>query len=372
MKICYLSASLIPSRYANSVQVMKMCQAFVRNGHEVELYARQPEKALPDVDDYNYYGVDAIFPIVRKRWPPLRGLGGWLYARKVRSEVTKRPLPDLFYGRDIYSLLAVSSLGKPLIYEAHVPPGSIFRKLLEKQLYLRPNFKRHIVISNALYNEYLRLFPQLLHEKVLVYHDGADELESVKANQVWMGLSGRSNAIKVGYVGHLYPGKGMEVIAELSKRLPQVDFHVVGGTENDLARWRKEIQLPNLYFHGFIPHGQLLSYYKAFDILLAPYQERVSGAGGRGDISRWMSPLKIFEYMAYGKAIIVSDLPVLREIIHHGYNGLLCQPNNIEAWENALYALIKDPNLRKELGENARSDFKQRYTWQKRAEAVLV
>ena len=44
MKICYLSASLIPSRYANSVQVMKMCQAFVRNGHEVELYARQPER----------------------------------------------------------------------------------------------------------------------------------------------------------------------------------------------------------------------------------------------------------------------------------------------------------------------------------------
>ena len=66
MKIIYLSHSLIPSRAANSVHVMKMCQAFANNGHDVTLLARRPNRTpAADSNDYAYYGVKPIVEIVK-------------------------------------------------------------------------------------------------------------------------------------------------------------------------------------------------------------------------------------------------------------------------------------------------------------------
>ena len=74
MKILYISNSIIPSRTANSIHVMKMCQAFADNGHEVVLLA--PDKKNKDkkkVDVYEYYGVKKNF-IIKKLWyPNLKG-----------------------------------------------------------------------------------------------------------------------------------------------------------------------------------------------------------------------------------------------------------------------------------------------------------
>jgi glycosyltransferase involved in cell wall biosynthesis len=104
--------------------------------------------------------------------------------------------------------------------------------------------------------------------------------------------------------------------------------------------------------------------------LLAPYQSSVTVPGG-GDVGRWMSPLKIFEYMAAGKAILASDLPVLREILSHGETALLCPPHNIESWIESLNQLQKDPELRALLGNNAKTVFQSQHTWQARAKKVL-
>ena len=61
------------------------------------------------------------------------------------------------------------------------------------------------------------------------------------------------------------------------------------------------------------------------DILIAPYAAQVSHAGG-GDIGRWMSPLKLFEYMAAERPVVTADLPVLREVVRDGETALLCPP----------------------------------------------
>ena len=84
-----------------------------------------------------------------------------------------------------------------------------------------------------------------------------------------------------------------------------------------------------------------------------------------------MSPLKLFEYMAARKPILCSDLPVLREIIQHGRNGLLLPVNDHEAWINALQRLLADPTERERLGANARADLLARHTWQRRATRVI-
>ena len=130
--------------------------------------------------------------------------------------------------------------------------------------------------------------------------------------------------------------------------------------------------LANLHLHGFRPPAEVERYRIAFDILLAPYQRKVSVAGGGTTTTeKWMSPLKVFEYMAAGKAIICSDMPVLQEVLVDKQNALLCDPENIDSWEEALIILSQNENMRIQLGEAARNDFVRRYSWYSRAEKLL-
>src|SRR3989338_949367 len=118
MTITHLSYSQIPSRKANAVQVMQFCEAFARLGHEVTLYAAVGSEPVEDA--YAYYGVAPCFEVVRhRRTGQLKELQySWAVGRAVRQ----RPLPDLFYARDLYSLAMVASLGRPLVFEAHMLP----------------------------------------------------------------------------------------------------------------------------------------------------------------------------------------------------------------------------------------------------------
>ena len=81
--------------------------------------------------------------------------------------------------------------------------------------------------------------------------------------------------------------------------MTQIDFHIIGGNDEDLAYWKKRYKnLNNIVFYGFKQQKELKKFRQSSDILIAPYMNKVSISGGKGDTSKWMSPLKVFEYMA--------------------------------------------------------------------------
>lgn len=375
MKIIYISSSQIPSCLANSVHVMKMCQALVKNGHKVILLAKKKLKEKfnkKDEDIYKYYGVNACFEIKKLLWPTNK-IGGLFYTlqcNKFLSNMNKKN--TLVYGRSAYGICAAASKGFKCIYEAHTPPDNKLHYLMENKIFKSLSFKRLVVITHALKKEYLRIFPFLDENRILVAPDGADipvgnDIEKKEISN-W---PERDKTLQVGYVGSLCPGRGMEVISKLAHAMPDIDFHVVGGKEEDLKHWKEKNDKNNIYFHGFVPHGKLGAYYRKLDIVLAPYQKRVSLVGGKGDTSRWMSPLKIFEYMAHKKPIVSSNLSVLKEVFEDKRNALLCDPGDIECWKTSILELRKDKSLRKKLGEKAFKDLKDKYTWEQRARHVL-
>ncbi|EFK08208.1 glycosyltransferase, group 1 family protein [delta proteobacterium NaphS2] len=182
---------------------------------------------------------------------------------------------------------------------------------------------------------------------------------------------GRPGVLQIGYVGHLYPGKGMEVVKALAETLGEYDFHVVGGRDLDIERWQNTCRAPNLFFHGFVSNNLLNGYYERFNMALLPSQKQVMLADDKRDIGQWMSPLKAFEYMSYGLPIVSSDLPVLREIFQHERNALLVDPRDLSAWEKALRRLDHDSALRMRLGKTARAEFLEKYTWEKRARKIV-
>lgn len=367
MQIDYLSFSEIPSRAANSVHVMKMARSFSAAGHRVRLFAYGNSA----VDEFAYYGVPRTFEIVKSPRPWFRG-GGLILAQRAARLVRSEPVPDLIYGRHLASLLAVSGLGHPLVYESHSPPKNSLRALAESWLFRAPGFVRLVVITEALRKEYLSRFPSLSETQIVTAHDGAD-LPGVQQPGTNFPWPGRRGALQCGYVGHLYVGRGIEVIVALARRLRHVDFHIAGGTKEDIAALVGRGVPPNLHMHGFIPHGMLGQMFEHFDVVLAPYHPTgVTVAGGSGDTSKWMSPLKLFEYMAHSKAIVCSDVPVLREVLQDKVTAILVSPTDIAEWEAAVRALEVDPERRHSLGDEARKMLEARYTWDIRARRVLA
>lgn len=243
---------------------------------------------------------------------------------------------------------------------------------MQRTLFRSAHFRYLVVITRALEQEYLKLFPWLAEGRTLVAHDAADmPSDSTPFYRPIRHWPGRRGLLQIGYVGQLYPGKGMELIGRLALSMPDFSFHVVGGSRSEIDHWRKTLPARNLHFHGHVPHSQVLRYLKSFDVLLAPYQRRVETAR-TNDIASWMSPLKIFEYMAAGSPIVCSDLPVLREVLEDQVNALLVPPDDVEAWGVALKKLRDEPGLAKALGGRAQEGVIARYNWDNRAERVVA
>ncbi len=160
----------------------------------------------------------------------------------------------------------------------------------------------------------------------------------------------------------------------MARRVPDADFHLVGGNPEDVDFWQKQLagRHPNVFLHGFVPPPVAEAMRAWADVLVAPYQEKVSVHGGGGNTVEWMSPLKIFFFLAAGKAILSSDLPVLHEVLRPGENALLCPPADVTAWVSALLRLRDNADLRQSLGAKAQEDFLSHYTWEARAKTILL
>jgi glycosyltransferase involved in cell wall biosynthesis len=257
-----------------------------------------------------------------------------------------------------------------MVYEAHALPSRRARRWAENRLFGHPRFAMLVAISQALADDYAAAMPKLAGRPVLVAHDAADPVPNPRSPpSPW---PGRPGAPQLGYVGHLYPGKGMEMVAALAAIMPEADLHAVGGTERDLAAWRARCaDLPNVHLHGYVPHALVSAYLARFDLLLAPPAPSVASAAGR-EIGRWMSPLKLFEYMAAGKPILASDIPALREILRDGETAVLLPPGEAVAWAAAARTLLRDPLRATDLGERACADFLAHHTWDARAAHILA
>lgn len=364
MRILYLALSYIPSRRASSVQVMKMCSALARRGHEVVLVAKRGE-AL-DVDDHAYYCVDRNFEVDKVMRPKRRG-GGVVYALGMAARVaTRRRWADLVYCRDQVGTMIASQAGIPLVWEAHGVPTTRWRRAAIAHAVSRPQTRGVVSISEALRDDLLAHRIVTPAQRMVVSRDACDP----PVNVVESRPADRRRV--VGYVGGLYQGRGIELILALAQRLPHVTFRLVGGSERDVAQWSAQ-QPPNVEFLGFRRQAELPGLYATMDVVLMPYARSGILSETRGvDTSKWTSPMKMFEYMSSGAAIVSSDLPVLREVLVEGEHALYAPADDVARWQAAIERLIGDEALRVRLASTARQALIDHYTWDARAAQVMV
>jgi len=114
---------------------------------------------------------------------------------------------------------------------------------------------------------------------------------------------------------------------------------------------------------GFVPHEEVPKYISTMDIVLAPYPKLEFF---------YYSPVKIFEYMAAGKSVVASRLGQIAEVISDGVNGFLAAPGDTQEMLAKTLLLIRNPELRKKIGEQARETIKKRHTWSNKAKELSI
>ena len=370
MKIFYISGATFPSPDAKAVHVVKMCEAFGNAGHEVTLFAKGDTRINPQTlyDSYDVKGqfTFALAPLIR--FPILSGI---TRLRFIPEKMKSLGMPDLLYGRDPIALALFTPPDIPVIYEAHQILRMKPQDLAIQKLIRHESFSGIVAISEALKKDLLEKYKNLKPEQVFVAHDAADLPHNISGEaEPRLEIKGRKSAPKIGYAGTLHPGKGISMILNVAPLLPEFDFHVIGGSRSQIHKIKKSNPAGNIIFYGHQDHSDVQSYLKAFDVVLAPYQHQALIKTGR-NISRWISPMKVFEYMAAQRPLIASDLPVLREVLQNKKNALLVSPNDPLAWAEAIQLLVEHKEIGEALSQQAFDDLKKKFTWDTRVETVL-
>jgi glycosyltransferase involved in cell wall biosynthesis len=384
MRIAYISPSSLFSRSANSVHVLRMCEALAGLGHEVTLYAHRTEPSEDDLMErvQGYYGVKLPNArLVSFYTAEARLLNAKIAARACADLLASAPrgrAPELVISRNLYASALLEAVPrKRLLCEFHGLEQGLRKRLQKRLLTSRKTGK--VVISNALVecleNHHGTRFPDL-H----VFHDAAPAGRTpLTSDERSKGRMDRLASHPVsrfprwaGYFGHLYRGRGIEVIRALAERHPETAFLVFGGNEPEIRALREENRSPNLFVMGFLAPGQALDMMAIMDVLLMPYQRCVSiDSSGSTDTARWMSPMKMFEYMSTGVPLVSSALPVLKEVLEHGRNSLLAAPEKVEEWSACLSRLEREPTLAPKLAKNAFAEYEREHNWLTRARKMV-
>jgi glycosyltransferase involved in cell wall biosynthesis len=381
MRLLYLADIRLPLERANGIQTMETCQALAERGHDVTLIAR-PDTRAPARDPFAYYGLERSDRF-RIEAAPVKGpdaarrLG---YLSFALGRCLGRTRADVLYTRDlgVAALLAgvPRGLRPPVVYESHgfapdvagelhalvatarrASPRKLAR-LAARESRVWREAAGYVTITKALADLMTTRFGS--RDNLAVVPDGV----RLPPDRTWEPPP-RLETPVVGYAGHLYAWKGVDVLLDAIARLPQARGLIVGGheAEPDLARLREHARRLGIdhrvEFTGHVAPRAVESQLARAGILVLPNRPTAIS-------TRFTSPLKLFEYMAAGRAIVASDLPAIREVLHDGENGLLVEAGNAGALAEAVRRLSSDPALAARLARVAWEGAAD-YAWSRRA-----
>ena len=365
-KLAYIPNAAMPTQAANNVQVMKICAALAEIGLDVTLYGERAadyDGATGHGDVHGHFGLQTGFPVVLQAKDD-RGRENLLY-RLMRQAIADGCTH--VYTQSLEVALYAALADVPVIFEEHNIKGEAefaYQSLVARS----PALERIVVISQPLKRLQAAML-RGLERRITVLHEAADAMREVPP-PFDLGPQSRPGR-NIGYVGHLYPGKGAELCWELARRMPNVTFHMLGGTAKDIADWQAKSQdIPNLVFHGHRSPAEEPGFIAAVDICIAPFLHDAKVSGEQYDVEALFSPLKIFEYMAQGKPVVTSDLPLLCKVLVSDETALICNPDQPESFVHALNRLIADPALGQRMGRTTKARLETDFTWPARACAV--
>jgi glycosyltransferase involved in cell wall biosynthesis len=378
MNIIYISPSSIPSNSANSLHVLnqslslnkvskkKIILFFSRtsfNSKYLINYLKKNFNLNNNLDLKNFY-----YPFSKYNNFLIFiyfCLHFFLYFRKYKN--------SFIISRNIYASFFLSYFPiKKHMYESHMVEMNFLTRWIQKKIISNKNIITLFITKN-LKNDILKYYQINNNNRFFVLSDAANNFyfSKSKINILTSKLT-KSDSLKIGYFGQLLEGRGIDIVIKIACHFKNINFFIFGGNSNQINNISNKYDLSdNIYFMGHVEYIDSLYYMKIMDILLLPYQNNVSINTNLYSTSRWMSPMKLFEYMHAKKPIISSDLTVLKEVLSNNENSILVKPNSISGWVKAINKLINDKDFSKKISNCSYRDFINKYTWDIRSKKIF-
>ncbi len=383
LRLVLVANARMPSQRAQSVQLAKAARAFQRAGAATTvIHARRRD--TPELDRAEVWRRLLMDFDPNEESPGLRAarcsdwidtvprfaqffparLQEWTFGRSAVQAVRRDFRGALCLARDVE--VGHGLRGRPgLALEIHrVPGGKTRRGMLLSAVSAGA---RVVAISGGVRDDLLGL--GVPERCMTVEHDAvdaglADSLPARAEARRRLGLDpGRTVVL---YAGGLLKWKGVDVLVDAADRLGDALVLIVGGMEQDIVALRERARgKANVRIDGFREAGEIPAYLAAADVGIVPNRKtpRIS--------SHYTSPLKVFEAMAAGLPLVVSDLPSLRDAVGESAAAQFVEPEDPAALAAGIVGLIEDADGRAEMARRARLAVES-HTWEARAQRILA
>ena len=356
-----------------SIHVQEMLRAFSQQGHEVTLFAAEPGGKPPD--DLAHIKVRRIKLASRDRQRAERERLSWLANERLGAKLQAARQFDFVYER--YSLWSYAGMqyaaghGIPGVLEVNAP---LIEEQSEHRGLINAGLAREVIaqcVANAslvaaVSEEvcgYVRRFPGA---NVQVLPNGVSPARFAEPDYL---PAAPHRQFTIGFVGSLKAWHGVDSLvdafAAVRQKTPSSRLLIVGDGPERMSIENQIDSLGltlNVSMAGAVSPDRIPEYLNQMDVGVAPYPPMANF---------YFSPMKVYEYMAAGVPVVVSDIGQLRELIVDEVNGLVCPAGDRSALVDALMCLQRDPALRKRLGRRGREKVLQQHTWSNIARRVI-
>lgn len=364
----YIANIRLPTEKAHGIQIMKTCESLAMHGLRVVLLIPNRKNKIKD-NPFSFYSIMENFTIARGwcfdliNFPFFKKFFFWFetytFYLSAKKYINKEQF-EIFYTRDLFIAFMLTNQRKKVFYEVHNLPKKVKNK--HKNTWNR--VAGLVAISNNIKKELVSFG---VDEKKIIIARDAVEIDKFKVGETKNESRKKLNLPlkeKIAlYTGHLYEWKGADIFAESARFLPDVKFYIVGGTEEDVKKFRKKFNNQNLQIVGWKPHKDIPLWLNAADVLVLPNsaKERIS--------SHYTSPMKMFEYMASGIPIVASKLSSVGEVLNKG-NCWLVEPDMPKDLAKKIYKSLVDKKTSSKLAKQAIADVAD-YSWEGRSEKII-
>jgi glycosyltransferase involved in cell wall biosynthesis len=363
VNLIYAFPEPLPLERARGLQVVHTVAALAEAGVNVQ-FAYAP---VAGAEPFHYYGVERPAnvmpaPIARSlSWPLSRVHSNRLFFSRLRrrfsAELAQQPL--MVRHIKLAALVAQQLPRSNFLYEAHEVFGdtaSASRRDEHRRMEALVMARAGAVVTNsaATAQRLRELYAvggiQGLGDGILeVIPNGVTRPETLPAKP-WV-----EAARHVVYAGSFFPWKGAAELVAAAASLPGCRINMIGGEDKRIAEFKSMLVSggAEVVFSGHMPHVQVMQQLAGACIAVLPNRDDADSA--------FTSPIKLFEYMATGCAIVASDLPSLREILAED-EAAWVKPGDAVSLAEGIRALAENPERARLLGERVRAK-SAAYTW---------
>jgi len=379
----FFTRNVLPQPQAHLVQVAHSANAAANLGYPAVLvYLHQKSNFAnigelfypfhpqpPQEDLAKFYNLQDKLKVAALPTPwPIDQVGGKL--THISTVISKyyfpfhiSPQTKIVHTRDWNFVKTAIKHSIPVIYEHHHHEDKKFAP----EIVNHPLFQISVTVADTVRDSMIQ--NGMPPEKVIRLHNGFNEIflkRQPETAAVWrkkLLVEGREKLVV--YSGALSKFKGIDLLIDVAKELPQIQFVIAGGNESQVQAYQQlaqEKQVQNLTFLGYLPQNELSSLLQAADILAHPHCA--------GKEASFTSPLKLFDYMASGTPIVATEIPPLMEFKSSPAIAGWCEPDNPKAFAQSVEQVLLTHPRRIE-GYVDNMDFVRQFSCENRIAKIL-